>query len=90
MDDQDTAVCVNWALLNGKDLDLRVIERRLDLEGAAVGVVAAENRREFEEPSLGVLRREGGEKNARKGDQRDGKGEVEPERKWVHGGGCGF
>lgn len=63
---------------------------RLDLDGAAVGVVVAKNGGEVEEPSLGVLRRQRREKNAEKGDERDDEGEVEPEGKWVYGGGDGF
>lgn len=83
MDDQNTAVRVKGPLLNGEDLNLWVIKRCLDLDGAAIGVVAAENRGKVEEPSLGVLKGERREKNDREGDERDEEGVVEPERKWA-------
>lgn len=52
--------------------------------------MAAENRGEVEEPSLGVLRGEIRERDAEKGDERDANGEVEPEREWVYGDFGGF
>lgn len=84
MYDQNTAVRVKGPLLNGEDLNLWMIRRCLDLDGAAIGVVAAENRGKVEEPSLGVLRGERREKNDREGDEREEEGEVEPERKWAY------